>query len=739
MRALECHLRFCYWNPVTGSERPLPDGLLVRVWEYDPESPDDLLGSGRVAGGDGRVHIVVADRDEDEAEVWFELVTEEAEIDLVREVLVPSGVPAQPGARLLPLPVRWSSRNAFAVGSYEAGCLRVGPDRPALGSPTEPLTYRVFFDCFLRFVYWNERRRAYVGLPAGVTVEACDRQLIGADRLLGRAPTDAAGNAHLRLAPDHELRPDLYFRYRLPEDAPAAVDLETGGFTDPSGGAALPIPREWSSRDAWRLEEHSARGYWDEYEGSRIGIAANPCVFDVHAGEPPFFPGTRATALVDGDRTWPRLLAAIRGARRSVHVQAMLFFADAIGDELAAALAEKAREDVPVRVLFDARTTGENQKFVALKRVWARTALELDDAARAALLAALDEEVEAEEGRGDTGALVARLEAAGVQVCDSRFPRVHVLPRAPEGAPPLYAAVEEALPFFTVARIDHRKLVVVDGTRAFLGGMNVGREYLYEDPFDPTREAAEEARTARERWAKWHDCFVELEGPAVARVQHLFRERWVLEGGDAFVDDETRPDRAPHAYFPDLPPLEGGVPVRIVDTTPGARTWVHQQYLSLIDRARREILIENPYFSSPEVLHHVTAAARRGVSVTWVFPDAHNDSYDFLYAARLKYRALLEAGVAVFEYRNHMTHAKVAVIDDVTIIGSPNLNHAGLFNHYEIAAVIADAEWTRRFRAELFERDLAASDRIGLADLERLLTVNALGRAWCRHFVDVFF
>jgi cardiolipin synthase len=231
---------------------------------------------------------------------------------------------------------------------------------------------------------------------------------------------------------------------------------------------------------------------------------------------------------------------------------------------------------------------------------------------------------------------------------------------------------------------------------------------------------------------------VRIEGPAVEDVQRRFRERWVSEGGDAFAEAGTvdgEPRNPAHPTFPRLDPRPGGLPVRIVDTTPGARFAFHATVLSLIRSAKRTVHLMSPYFSSPEALGAITDAARRGVHVVFTLPDQRNDSIDFLYAGRLWYGELIEAGVEVYEYQNHMSHAKVAVVDDTAVVGSANLNHSSFFHHYELAAVIEDAAFARDMRAALWERDRPWSRRIRPVDLPGLLDINAVCELYLRGIV----
>jgi phosphatidylserine/phosphatidylglycerophosphate/cardiolipin synthase-like enzyme len=729
---IECNLAFVYWNPVLRRMMGVPDNLEVRVLDHDPVVADDILGAGRTRGGAGHVQIQ-ADTEaggEAEVEVYFEIMSGGLGIDLETGAFgFASEIPDR--RRHLKLPDRWSSKNNFST-TYVRGLFKVSSDL-VIGAPDEPLTFVITFDCFLRLVYWNERRSAYMGLPAGIEVEAVDREGVLADRVLARGALDEHGRVHLRLDPDHEPCPDLYFQYRIPDEIPAAVDLDTNALA----ASGFPIPRAWSSFESFALEDPATRGYWDDFIGYRVGIETNPYVFDVHDGAPKRRAGNLARPLIDGHEVLARLTSLIEAAESSIHIEVMLFFNDPIGRRITDLLVEAARRGVSVRVMFDQKTTAESFRLYTLKSVWARGLLRLSDEERDALLARFKEEEEAEKVRGDTAAIRAALEAApNARVLDTAFPYVEVRPEAPSDVPEAYRELTARLPFFTMARIDHRKIIVIDGKAALVGGLNIGQEYLYDKPFDPLKDAGEE------EWAKWHDVMLEVNGPAVRDLQTLFRERWVEEGGDAFdlgpreLGAGTDPG---HPTFPRMEPRLDGLPITIASTTPGARLHIHNEVLGRMAAAERRILVQVPYFTSQEAWSLLEDAARRKVRVLCVFPSDHSDSLEFLYAARLRYRDLLRAGVEVYEYKSHMTHAKVVVADDAAVIGSANLNHAGLFNHYEVAATVEDAGFADALERDLFQRDIGYSRRIEEADIQALTDISPAAKIYIKAFVNVWF
>jgi phosphatidylserine/phosphatidylglycerophosphate/cardiolipin synthase-like enzyme len=590
----------------------------------------------------------------------------------------------------------------------------------------------ITLDCHLRLVYWNASASAYVGLPAGIPVDAIDAGGLRADRVVARGFTGEGGSAHLRVDPGHERRPDLYFRYRVPDELPAAIDLATNTLS----ASGLPIPRQWSTYASYALEDPDRPGYWPDHAGDRLGDPDQPYVFDVRADAPRLRAGNAVQPIIDGVELLRRFEALIASAAQSIHLETMLYFNDPIGWRITNLLIEKARQGVDVRLMFDVRTTMDSYRLYTVKRLWVRELIDMPDEDRAAKLAQLQKDEDAEKIRGDTGAIRAALSAEPhVRFIDTSFPYVEIMPRPPSAAPPAYQEITESLPFFTVARIDHRKMLVVDGEAVILGGQNIGQEYMYDTPFDPLGDPAVEH-------LKWHDVAIEIHGPAVRDVQALFRERWVEEGGDAFDygPRELGVGLDPsHPIFPRLEAIPGGKPVAILNTTPGVRLEIRDDLFERFASAEREILIEVAYFTNQDAWTYLQMAAERGVRVVCIFPDDPSDSLDFVYAARLFYADLIRSGVEVYEYQPRMTHAKVIIVDGVSIAGSANLNNASLYNHYEVNAVIPDAEITAAFEERLFKEDLYHCLRIEEGDLPSLTNISAVARVYLKGIVRPLF
>jgi cardiolipin synthase len=411
-------------------------------------------------------------------------------------------------------------------------------------------------------------------------------------------------------------------------------------------------------------------------------------------------PSSYAENLVDGHRTLPALLADLERARASIHVSFFLFFNDPIGQAVADALCARARAGVTVRVLINLGKTQMGDPFSTGEREMMRH----DPTFR--------------EDALDVGAIVDRLRGGGVKVLDTN---IDLDAEPATGDPRLLAQARliRETSRMDAAHVDHRKLVVVDGRVGYCGSANVGAQYLFRRPFDPCVEAKEEAARALEAgepepWWKWHDGLVRFEGPVVADLDACFRERWVLDGG---AD-----------YHPAAPAAAGGDGVargvRLVeatlfknqpDSTPNP---VRRLFLECIAGARESIFIENPYVYHPRIIAALVASRRchPSLQATLVLPGmAWNDSEYSQDAMQHHYRALLDAGVEVYEYQHHFTHLKLATFDErISIVGSANLNFRSLEDDtdFEASVRIEAEEFARKVNAEVRDVDVRHSRKI---------------------------
>lgn len=245
---------------------------------------------------------------------------------------------------------------------------------------------------------------------------------------------------------------------------------------------------------------------------------------------------------------------------------------------------------------------------------------------------------------------------------------------------------------FGVVQRNHRKLVVADGEVAFVGGFCIGDEWAGTGAIAP-----------------WRDTGVEIRGPA-ARAAALTFERLWGEMGDASYLAATLPQ----------PEAVGDTPVWIVEGEPGRARVYRTLHLAAL-RARKRIWVTDAYFVAPRSLNEALAsAAGHGVDVRILVPA--NNNWPWVGSlSRGGYRALLEAGVRIFEWQGPMIHAKTAVVDGRWCrVGSSNLNLSSLMGNWEIDAAVLDDDLAAQLEG-LFLADLASSVEITLPGTPRPL------------------
>jgi cardiolipin synthase len=204
---------------------------------------------------------------------------------------------------------------------------------------------------------------------------------------------------------------------------------------------------------------------------------------------------------------------------------------------------------------------------------------------------------------------------------------------------------------------DHRKCIVFDGRQAYIGGMNIGREYRYE----------------------WHDLMVGLTGPIAARLGRDFDKAWAHAGplGDfayawvALFESALRPRHEPPEGI-DIRPLY----------TQTARLEIYHAQIAAIRRAKRYIYIENPYFVDDTIVRELVRARRRGVDVRVILP-AENDLGVMNTSNLVTANNMVRNGIRVYAYPG-MTHVKAAIFDGWACVGSANLNKMSLFICHEL-------------------------------------------------------
>ncbi|MEZ6015889.1 MAG: cardiolipin synthase [Planctomycetota bacterium] len=339
-----------------------------------------------------------------------------------------------------------------------------------------------------------------------------------------------------------------------------------------------------------------------------------------HLVHMPFTHGNDFTLLLDGDATFDALFEAIERAERYVLVQFFIVRADAIGRELLARLVERARAGVEVCFLYD--EVGSRELARSFKRA---------------------------------------LKAAGGRI----------LP---------FATTRGPNNRFQLNFRNHRKLVVVDGEVAFLGGINVGDEYL-----------------GRGEMGAWRDTFVRLTGPTVQGVQLAFLEDW-----------HWATDEVPEWNWAPRPSESADRVALILPTGPAdPLETASLLFITLIQAARDRLWICSPYFVfDHQILGALELAALRGVDVRALIP-ARSDYRLVRLAGWTSYDELTRLGVRLFEYQEGFLHQKLVLVDDeAVLVGTKNLDNRSLRLNFEISALVLNREFAHE-AARVLEADLA--------------------------------
>jgi len=230
---------------------------------------------------------------------------------------------------------------------------------------------------------------------------------------------------------------------------------------------------------------------------------------------------------------------------------------------------------------------------------------------------------------------------------------------------------------------NHRRVLVVDGTLGFTGGVGF----------------ADEWRGNADSPEHWRDTQVRVEGPAVRGLQRAFQENWSEVTGEALVGDE---------FFPALP-TPGSSSVAVVPSSPlAAMSGAGRVYAISLAAAAKEIWIANSYFvPDDETRGLLVAAVKRGVDVRVIVPsDEHNDVPATKAAGRADFGPLLQGGVKIFEYVPTMFHLKTMVVDGIfSTVGSANFDERSFHLNEEINVFVYDADFGAQMR-ERYERDL---------------------------------
>ena len=337
--------------------------------------------------------------------------------------------------------------------------------------------------------------------------------------------------------------------------------------------------------------------------------------------------GNKVETLLNGEQIFPAMLAAIRSAKKTISFETYIYWSGEIGQQFADALAERAKAGVKVHILVD----------------WAGSQ-KMDSKI-------LDE-----------------IKASGIQIKKYHPLKWYMLDR--------------------LNNRTHRKILVVDGTVGFTGGVGIA------DTWNGHAQDKDH----------WRDTHYRVEGPVVNQMQAAFVDNWTKVSGDVLHGEE---------YFPPQKPAGTHFAQMYKSSTEGGADSTHLMYLLSIAAASRSIDLSMAYFVPDDIaLTALEGALRRGVKVRILLPGAHIDSSIVRNASRATWGRILKAGAEISEYQPTMFHCKILVVDRLwTSVGSTNFDSRSFKLNDEANLNVHDREFAE-LQVANFENDLKSAKRI---------------------------
>lgn len=358
--------------------------------------------------------------------------------------------------------------------------------------------------------------------------------------------------------------------------------------------------------------------------------------------------GNVVKVLGTGSEYFEAMIAGLEKAEKFIYLEVYIFRPDKIGRRILEILTAKAEQGLSIRVLYD--------------------------------------------GTGSMGLTKKALE-----------PLIEAGGQAAPFLPPLKSLRERRINYR-----DHRKICVIDGADGFLGGFNIGIEYLEGSP----------------SLGFWRDLHIQIHGPAVERLELRFIMDWYFA-----TDQSIQPSIAAEQ----LPKAEGGTAVQIVTSGPASH-WIAIKYaiLRIIQEARHHLYIETPYFMPDQaLLDALKIKALAGVTISIIIPS--KPDHPFVQWANLSFCGeLLEAGVRVYTYRKGFLHSKLVTADGaIGSVGAANFDLRSFYVNFEVTAVLYDPGVVQRLEA-LAEQDIRDSTELTLARYQSRPWSTKAREAFCR-------
>jgi cardiolipin synthase A/B len=354
----------------------------------------------------------------------------------------------------------------------------------------------------------------------------------------------------------------------------------------------------------------------------------------------PLSAGNKVTLLQDGPSTYQALYGAMAAAKNSIDMESYIIEDDEVGQRFATELKAAVARGVVVNLIYDSVGSIDTPKAY------------FDD-----------------------------LAAHGVNTLQFN----PVDPRKAKAG-------------WDVNQRDHRKLTIIDGRTAFVGGINIssvysGGSFRQHTKYEP----------GHGQKVPWRDTDLQMDGPVVADFQTLFMDTWARQKGKPMASAD---------YFPQIG-RQGDVVVRAIGgTSTEPYSQIYATLVSAIRSSSTSILLANAYFDpDPQLMGAIIDAAKRGVDVQLLLPSI-SDTWLVSAAGRRHYGKLLEAGVKIYQRQGALLHSKTTLIDGVwCAVGSTNLDWRSFLHNDEIDAIVLSPGFGDQMRAA-FQADLAQSEQL---------------------------
>lgn len=348
--------------------------------------------------------------------------------------------------------------------------------------------------------------------------------------------------------------------------------------------------------------------------------------------------GNDIQTFTDGYEKFKALFEDIQHASHHIHLEYFTIYDDRVGNQLIDLLTQKAREGVEVRVVYD-QFGSHGQHHDMYKRL------------------------------RDAGGVAAPFLMRRFQLLTLRF-----------------------------NFRNHRKIAIIDGAIGYVGGFNVGDQYL----------------GYFKKFGHWRDTHIRIHGDAVLSMQSRFLMDWNATAEEKELLTQTID------YFPEISQLPGRAMVQIVSSGPdNDMKQIKQGFMRMFASARSEITIQTPYFiPDSAVLETLEIAVMSGVRVRLMIPN--KPDHPLVYRATQYYaKELIELGAEVYRYDGGFLHSKVVIIDhEIGTVGSANMDIRSFVLNFETNAFVYDPEFATHLET-LFEKDIDSSTRLTIEDFEK--------------------